>query len=117
MLLQVVLCRASRHLADMLTCTDKLAVSLLASLSACPAYLQLQGHIFVNASLTEAFCMAIVEAASVGLMVVSTRVGGVPEVHTGMCLPLQWRAVSAFGCCLCGNLREMCCARLSATSY
>lgn len=41
---------------------------------------QLQGHIFVNASLTEAFCMAIVEAASAGLLVVSTRVGGVPEV-------------------------------------
>eukprot|EP00878_Enallax_costatus_P003436 GHUV01003647.1.p1 GENE.GHUV01003647.1~~GHUV01003647.1.p1 ORF type:complete len:475 (+),score=123.32 GHUV01003647.1:322-1746(+) len=40
----------------------------------------LQGHIFVNASLTEAFCMAIVEAASAGLLVVSTRVGGVPEV-------------------------------------
>lgn len=43
--------------------------------------LQAQGHIFINASLTEAFCMAIVEAASVGLMVVSTRVGGVPEVR------------------------------------
>jgi phosphatidylinositol glycan class A protein len=42
---------------------------------------QLQGQIFVNASLTEAFCMAIVEAASAGLLVVSTRVGGVPEVH------------------------------------
>jgi phosphatidylinositol glycan class A protein len=41
---------------------------------------QLQGQIFVNASLTEAFCMAIVEAASAGLLVVSTRVGGVPEV-------------------------------------
>ncbi|KAF6266378.1 glycosyl transferase [Scenedesmus sp. NREL 46B-D3] len=40
----------------------------------------LQGDIFVNASLTEAFCMAIVEAASAGLLVVSTRVGGVPEV-------------------------------------
>jgi hypothetical protein len=36
--------------------------------------------VFVNASLTEAFCMAIVEAASAGLLVVSTRVGGVPEV-------------------------------------
>eukprot|EP00775_Hariotina_reticulata_P007529 gene7529-7739_t len=34
----------------------------------------LQGQIFVNASLTEAFCMAIVEAASAGLLVVSTRV-------------------------------------------
>jgi phosphatidylinositol glycan class A protein len=42
--------------------------------------LQLQGHIFLNASLTEAFCIAIVEAAACGLLVVSTRVGGVPEV-------------------------------------
>ena len=39
-----------------------------------------RGHIFLNTSLTEAFCMAIVEAASCGLQVVSTRVGGVPEV-------------------------------------
>ncbi|KAM5221406.1 phosphatidylinositol N-acetylglucosaminyltransferase subunit A [Ctenodactylus gundi] len=39
-----------------------------------------QGHIFLNTSLTEAFCMAIVEASSCGLQVVSTRVGGIPEV-------------------------------------
>jgi len=39
-----------------------------------------KGHIFLNCSLTEAFCIAIVEAASCGLLVVSTRVGGVPEV-------------------------------------
>eukprot|EP00124_Ichthyophonus_hoferi_P000999 Ihof_evm11s44 gene=Ihof_evmTU11s44 len=39
-----------------------------------------QGHIFLNTSLTEAFCMAIVEAASVGLLVVTTNVGGIPEV-------------------------------------
>lgn len=37
----------------------------------CPAPLQVrdllvQGHIFLNASLTEAFCMAIVEAAAAG---------------------------------------------------
>lgn len=38
------------------------------------------GDIFLNSSLTEAFCMAIVEAASCGLQVVSTDVGGVPEV-------------------------------------
>uniref|UniRef100_A0A8C4QVC5 phosphatidylinositol N-acetylglucosaminyltransferase n=1 Tax=Eptatretus burgeri TaxID=7764 RepID=A0A8C4QVC5_EPTBU len=38
------------------------------------------GDIFLNTSLTEAFCMAIVEAASCGLQVVSTHVGGVPEV-------------------------------------
>ncbi|KNC98673.1 phosphatidylinositol N-acetylglucosaminyltransferase SPT14 [Spizellomyces punctatus DAOM BR117] len=39
-----------------------------------------RGHIFLNTSLTEAFCIAIVEAACCGLLVVSTRVGGVPEV-------------------------------------
>ncbi|KAL6767385.1 PIGA1 [Auxenochlorella protothecoides x Auxenochlorella symbiontica] len=39
-----------------------------------------RGHLFLNCSLTEAFCMAIVEAAAAGLLVVSTRVGGVPEV-------------------------------------
>ncbi|XP_073835585.1 phosphatidylinositol glycan anchor biosynthesis class A [Musca autumnalis] len=39
-----------------------------------------QGHIFLNTSLTEAYCMAIVEAASCGLQVVSTNVGGIPEV-------------------------------------
>jgi phosphatidylinositol glycan class A protein len=39
-----------------------------------------QGDIFLNTSLTEAFCIAIVEAASCGLQVISTRVGGVPEV-------------------------------------
>lgn len=39
-----------------------------------------RGNIFVNCSLTEAFCIAIVEAVSCGLTVVSTRVGGVPEV-------------------------------------
>eukprot|EP00897_Mesotaenium_endlicherianum_P005684 jgi/Mesen1/5143/ME000255S04118 len=39
-----------------------------------------QGHIFLNTSLTEAFCIAILEAACCGLLTVSTRVGGVPEV-------------------------------------
>ncbi|KAG8450378.1 hypothetical protein GDO86_002870 [Hymenochirus boettgeri] len=39
-----------------------------------------EGDIFLNMSLTEAFCMAIVEGASCGLQVVSTRVGGIPEV-------------------------------------
>lgn len=39
-----------------------------------------RGHIFLNTSLTEAYCMAIVEAASTGLHIVSTKVGGVPEV-------------------------------------
>ena len=39
-----------------------------------------RGRVFLNCSLTEAFCMAVVEAACAGLFVVSTRVGGVPEV-------------------------------------
>lgn len=39
-----------------------------------------RGHIFLNTSLTEAFCIAILEAVSCGLVVVSTRVGGVPEI-------------------------------------
>lgn len=49
---------------------------------------QLQGHIFLNASLTEAFCIAIVEAAACGLLVVSTCVGGVPEVGVSPILSL-----------------------------
>nr|CAG4638412.1 EOG090X0515 [Cyclestheria hislopi] len=39
-----------------------------------------KGDIFLNTSLTEAFCMAIVEAAACGLQVVSTNVGGIREV-------------------------------------
>ncbi|GAX09600.1 phosphatidylinositol glycan, class A [Fistulifera solaris] len=39
-----------------------------------------RGDIFLNCSLTESFCIAILEAACCGLLVVSTNVGGVPEV-------------------------------------
>ena len=39
-----------------------------------------RGHVFLNCSLTESFGIAILEAACCGLLVVSTRVGGVPEV-------------------------------------
>lgn len=39
-----------------------------------------RGHVFLNCSLTESFCIAILEAAATGLLVVSTNVGGVPEV-------------------------------------
>ncbi|KAI3636506.1 hypothetical protein MIR68_005451 [Amoeboaphelidium protococcarum] len=39
-----------------------------------------RGQIFLNTSLTEAFCIGIIEAASCGLLVVSTRVGGIVEV-------------------------------------
>lgn len=46
-----------------------------------PALLQ-SAHVFLNCSLTEAFCMAILEAASCGCHVVSTNVGGIPGKHT-----------------------------------
>lgn len=39
-----------------------------------------RGEVFLNTSLTEAFGTGIVEAASCGLFVVSTKVGGIPEV-------------------------------------
>jgi phosphatidylinositol glycan class A protein len=39
-----------------------------------------RGHIYLCPSLTEAFGTVIVEAASCGLYVVATRVGGIPEV-------------------------------------
>eukprot|EP01029_Cantina_marsupialis_P009517 TRINITY_DN220_c3_g1_i1.p1 TRINITY_DN220_c3_g1~~TRINITY_DN220_c3_g1_i1.p1 ORF type:complete len:715 (+),score=122.45 TRINITY_DN220_c3_g1_i1:222-2366(+) len=39
-----------------------------------------KGHIFFNTSLTESFCIAILEAACAGLEVVTTNVGGIPEV-------------------------------------
>ena len=42
--------------------------------------LLVKADLFLNTSLTEAFCMAILEAASCGLPSVCTRVGGCPEV-------------------------------------
>ncbi|PWY99852.1 hypothetical protein BCV70DRAFT_200757 [Testicularia cyperi] len=39
-----------------------------------------RGSIFLNTSLTEAFGTGIIEAACAGLFVVSTKVGGTPEV-------------------------------------
>lgn len=38
------------------------------------------GDIYLHASLTEAFGTALVEAASCGLLIVTTTVGGIPEV-------------------------------------
>lgn len=64
-----------------------------------------QGQIFLNASLTEAFCMAIVEAAAAGLLVVATNVGGVPEV--GLCSPNTMQI-------FCMHMRAELCAITSA---
>lgn len=38
------------------------------------------GDIFLNTSISEAFCIAILEAASCGLYVCSTNVGGINEI-------------------------------------
>jgi phosphatidylinositol N-acetylglucosaminyltransferase subunit A len=43
-------------------------------------YVLNRGHIFLNTSLSETFCLSMLEAASCGLLVVSTDVGGIPEV-------------------------------------
>jgi phosphatidylinositol glycan class A protein len=44
-----------------------------------------RGHIYLHPSLTEAFGTVIVEAASCGLYIVCTQVGGIPEVlHSHM---------------------------------
>ena len=42
--------------------------------------IMIQGQIYLNTSLTESFCIAIVEAASAGLYTIATDVGGVGEV-------------------------------------
>lgn len=47
----------------------------------------IRGHLFLNCSLTESFCIALLEASSCGLFPVSTNVGGIPEVlPEDMCL-------------------------------
>ena len=42
--------------------------------------LLVRGTIYLNTSLTEAFGIGLLEAACAGLYIVSTKVGGVPEV-------------------------------------
>lgn len=42
-----------------------------------------RGQIYLNTSLTEAFGISTIEAASAGLFVVSTKVGGLPEILPG----------------------------------
>lgn len=66
-----------------------------------------RGQIFVNTSLTEAYCMAIVEAASCGLQVVSTRVGGIPEVLPKELIILTEPTVDAVLAGLCEAIEEV----------
>lgn len=56
-------------------------VELLGTVAHCDVRdVLVRGHLFLNCSFTESFCMALLEAASCGLFVVSTEVGGIPEV-------------------------------------
>lgn len=66
-----------------------------------------RGQIFVNTSLTEAYCMAIVEAASCGLQVVSTRVGGIPEVLPEELIILTEPTVDSVLEGLCQAIKEL----------
>ncbi|XP_044750914.1 phosphatidylinositol N-acetylglucosaminyltransferase subunit A [Coccinella septempunctata] len=66
-----------------------------------------KGHIFLNTSLTEAYCMAIVEAASCGLKVVSTRVGGIPEVLPSDLIYLAEPTVGSIIQALCNAIKDL----------
>ena len=39
-----------------------------------------KGDIFLNISITEAFCLSVLEASSCGLYVLTTDVGGIKEI-------------------------------------
>eukprot|EP00918_Siedleckia_nematoides_P069993 GHVU01152556.1.p1 GENE.GHVU01152556.1~~GHVU01152556.1.p1 ORF type:complete len:482 (-),score=72.17 GHVU01152556.1:208-1653(-) len=66
-----------------------------------------RGDIFVNASLTEAFCIAILEAASCGLLVVSTAVGGVLEVLPPHMIRLSYADPAALTQTVSGAVEEL----------
>uniref|UniRef100_A0A0X3PTM6 Glycosyl transferase family 1 domain-containing protein n=2 Tax=Schistocephalus solidus TaxID=70667 RepID=A0A0X3PTM6_SCHSO len=66
-----------------------------------------KGDIFLNTSLTESFCIAIVEAASCGLIVVSTAVGGVPEVLPPHMLRLAPVSASGLANTLADTIEEV----------
>lgn len=54
-----------------------------------------QGHIFLNTSLTEAFCMAIVEAASCGLQVKKIKIS-VYRKHVSILLKFHREIICAY---------------------
>ena len=69
--------------------------------------LLVRGQIFLNTSLTEAFCMAIVEAASCGLKVVSTGVGRIPEVLPGHMIHLVQPSVTSIVQALVSEVKDV----------
>ncbi len=72
-----------------------------------------RGHIFLNCSLTESFCIALLEAASCGLFVVSTKVlhavvGVYVQVYVcrcmyvcEMCMSIWFLSHFILICCMC----------------
>lgn len=66
-----------------------------------------RGHIFLNTSLTEAFCIAILEAVACGLRVVSTKVGGVPEILPRHMLQFAEPNVKALLDCISGVISSV----------
>jgi phosphatidylinositol glycan class A protein len=66
-----------------------------------------RGHIFLNTSLTEAFCIAILEAVACGLRVVSTKVGGVPEILPRHMLQFAEPNADALLACISGAISSV----------
>ena len=61
----------------------------------------------MNTSLTEAFCIAICEAVSCGLHVVSTKVGGIPEVLPSQLITLaEVRDLRILSIVILGRIRR-----------
>jgi glycosyltransferase involved in cell wall biosynthesis len=79
-MLSIVTCLPTSHVQSPVRSNRLSRCSAMAWVSEPKAVCSAAGDVFLNTSLTEAFCMAIVEAAATGLLVVSTNVGGVPEV-------------------------------------
>ncbi|CAH8605169.1 unnamed protein product [Dicrocoelium dendriticum] len=76
----------------------------------------IQGDIFLNTSLTEAFCIALLEAVSCGLLVISTGVGGVPEVLPPEYIRLAPARASDLASCLSEAIAEVLEQRRRSTS-
>lgn len=69
------------HLENFISQKKISQIHLLGELSHCQiASIFQRCDIFLNTSLTESFCMTIIEAAACGLFVVSTNVGAIHEV-------------------------------------
>ena len=63
--------------------------------------------IFVHAALEEAFCQAVVEAAGLGVPVVSTSAGAVPEILGEIHVPLPTRDASTLAARLSDTIIEL----------